>query len=73
MQQQVEKEKGIVKFYNAQKGFGFITVERTEKDIFVYAPDLIDEIQEEDRVLFFIERGPKGAYAIDVQKETPFL
>ena len=41
--------KGTVKWFNAEKGFGFITPENGGKDIFVHANGLIDEIQEGEK------------------------
>ena len=41
---------GTVKFFNNFKGFGFITPETGEKDVFVHKNGLIDEINEGDKV-----------------------
>ena len=43
---------GIVKFYNESKGFGFITDEESQSDIFVHATGIIDQIKQDDRVQF---------------------
>ena len=37
---------GKVKFYNAEKGFGFIIDNETSKDVFVHRSGLIDTINE---------------------------
>ena len=42
--------KGIVKFFNETKGFGFITETGTEKEYFVHASGLIDEIKKETKL-----------------------
>jgi CspA family cold shock protein len=42
--------KGTVKFFNATKGFGFISEEGSDKDHFVHQTGLIDEINEGDEV-----------------------
>ncbi|MEJ6735745.1 MAG: cold shock domain-containing protein [Flavobacteriales bacterium] len=59
--------KGKVKFFNEEKGFGFISEEGTEKDHFVHVTGLIDEIQEDDEVEFELEEGKKGLNAVNVR------
>ena len=51
---------GTVKFFNNSKGFGFITPEEGDKDVFVHVNGLIDEINEGDKVSYDVEEGPKG-------------
>ena len=60
-------KKGTVKFFNETKGFGFITPESGEKDIFVHSSGLLDEIRENDKVQFEVESGPKGLNASNVK------
>lgn len=60
--------KGIVKFYNEVKSFGFITDSDTQEEIFVHVSGLIDEIRKEDKVSFNVKQGKKGINAIDVKK-----
>jgi CspA family cold shock protein len=60
-------QKGIVKFYNNSKGFGFIKQEDSGEDIFVHSTGLIDQIRENDSVKFDIERGKKGLNATNVK------
>ena len=59
--------KGTVKFFNTSKGFGFITPENGEKDVFVHVNGLIDEINEGDKVSYEVEETPKGMNAINVK------
>ena len=59
--------KGTVKFFNATKGFGFITEEGVEKDHFVHVSGLIDEINEGDEVEFELEEGKRGMNAVNVK------
>ncbi len=59
--------QGRVKFFNREKGFGFIVMEGTSKDIFVHTSGLIDEIRENDEVEFEIEDGKKGPNAVRVR------
>lgn len=58
---------GTVKFFNDSKGFGFITPESGEKDVFVHVSGLIDEIQEGDEVNYDVEEGQKGLSAVNVK------
>ena len=50
---------GKVKFYNAEKGFGFIIDNETSKDVFVHRSGLIDTINRDDEVSFEIKDGSK--------------
>ncbi len=59
--------KGIVKFFNESKGFGFITEEGSNKEHFVHVSGLIDEIRENDEVEFELQDGRKGLNAVNVR------
>lgn len=60
-------EKGVVKFYNSNKGYGFIVDEKSKKEIFVHASGLSGKrIKEGDLVSFKIEQGKKGENAVDI-------
>ncbi len=59
--------EGVVKFFNDEKGYGFITPTNASKDVFVHVNGLIDEIREDDRVSFDTEEGRKGLNAINVK------
>jgi CspA family cold shock protein len=60
---------GVVKFFNTTKGFGFIVDDETKREIFVHVTGLDGgAIQENDKVEFVEERGPKGANAVNVRK-----
>lgn len=61
-------KKGSVKFFNTEKGFGFIVDEESGKDVFVHKTGLIDNIREDDVVEFEIEEGPKGLNATNVKR-----
>ena len=60
---------GPVKFFNNAKGFGFITPESGDKDVFVHSNNLIDNITEGDKVSFDVESTEKGPSAINVKIE----
>jgi cold shock protein len=58
-------KNGTVKFYNEEKGFGFIK-EDSGEEIFVHASGLKSDIRENDKVTFDVERGKKGMNAVNV-------
>jgi len=60
-------KEGTVKFFNNSKGFGFIKPSDSDEDIFVHSSGLIDEIRDNDKVKFDVERGKKGMNAINVE------
>ncbi|MGK7388874.1 MAG: cold-shock protein [Candidatus Cyclobacteriaceae bacterium M2_1C_046] len=60
-------KKGTVKFFNREKGFGFIIQEDTNEEIFVHQSGLIDDINENDEVEFDVEQGRKGLNAVNVK------
>lgn len=60
-------EQGTVKFFNDEKGFGFITPENGGKDVFVHRNGLIDQINEGDKVTYDTEQGQKGLNAVNVK------
>lgn len=62
-------QEGTVKFFNETKGFGFISQENGNEDIFVHNTGLLDNIRENDRVVFDIERGQKGLMAVNVKRK----
>ena len=52
------------------RGFGFITPDEGDKDVFFHAKDVIDvefnDLQDGDAVTFDVEEGPKGPAATNV-------
>lgn len=64
-------EQGTIKKIT-DRGFGFITAEGREKDLFFHAKELvgveIDDLKEGDRVEFEVSESPKGPNAIKVSR-----
>jgi CspA family cold shock protein len=62
--------KGTVKWFNAQKGFGFITNSETGEDVFVHfsgiASDGFKSLEEGQNVTFEITKGARGMQATNV-------
>ena len=63
----LKMNKGVVKFYNETKGFGFIKEEDTDKEYFVHVSGLINKIKDNDEVIFDLEEGKKGINAVNVK------
>ncbi len=61
-------KKGRVAFFNDSKGFGFINEIDSQEKYFVHINGCIDEIRENDKVTFELERGMKGMNAVKVKK-----
>lgn len=62
--------KGTVKWFNSEKGFGFITDEKGT-DVFVHfsslAMDGFKSLEEGQSVTFNVEKGARGLQAVNVQ------
>ena len=63
--------KGTVKWFNAEKGFGFITNSENNEDLFVHftsiASDGYKSLNDGDNVTFDITSGAKGLQATNVR------
>ncbi|RPE88320.1 cold-shock protein [Salisediminibacterium halotolerans] len=63
---------GTVKWFNSEKGFGFIEVEG-ENDVFVHFSAIQEEgfktLEEGQTVTFDVEQGSRGPQAANVQKQ----
>lgn len=67
---QNSREMGTVKWFNAEKGYGFITT--GNKDVFAHHTNIVGEgfksLAEGDRVEFTLSQGPKGLQAENIIK-----
>ena len=65
-----DREQGTVKWFSADKGYGFIARDNGHKDVFVHHSEIKMEgfraLQENQRVEFTVTSGPKGDQAQDV-------
>ncbi|WP_145592779.1 transcription antiterminator/RNA stability regulator CspE [Yersinia bercovieri] len=64
------KMTGLVKWFNADKGFGFISPADGSKDVFVHFSAIqsndFKTLEEGQNVEFSIENGAKGPSAVNV-------
>lgn len=64
------KMTGLVKWFNADKGFGFITPKDGSKDVFVHFSAIqgsdFRTLNENQEVEYSVEQGPKGPSAVNV-------
>lgn len=65
------KEKGYVKWFNDEKGYGFICRDSGQDDVFVHFRSIVSEagrktLYENQRVEFAVSKGPKGLQAENV-------
>jgi len=69
--EEINMEQGKVKWFNAEKGFGFIELEDGD-DVFVHfsaiQQDGFKSLDEGQEVEFEIEEGPRGLQAANVVK-----
>jgi CspA family cold shock protein len=63
---------GTIKRLTAEKGFGFITPDGGEKDVFFHSSSLVgvtfDQLKEGDKVTFDTEESEKGPRATNVNR-----
>ena len=62
---------GTVKWFNADKGFGFIAPEDGSADVFAHFSAIVGtgrrDLVENQRVEFDVEQGPKGLQATNIR------
>lgn len=65
----------VVKWFDALRGYGFVTCEEVEGDVFLHAATLrragVDEIQPGEVVQVRCVEGPKGALAAEIRVGAP--
>lgn len=66
---QTSKTTGKIKFYNENKGYGFIIQDGQENDIFFHIKDSkVQNFTKDDKVEFETKSTPKGISGINVTK-----
>ena len=64
--------QGKVKWFNSKKGYGFITEEKTEKDIFLHVSSLEESklrvLKENQKIRFEIKKSKNKLQAINLKK-----
>ena len=60
-------QEGTIKFFNEEKGFGFITPVNGGDDIFVHTTGLTTKVRENDKVVYEVAQGKKGLNAVNVK------
>lgn len=64
----MQMQQGTVKFFNDEKGFGFIKDNETNQDYFVHVSGVKEEIADGDAVEYEVVEGRKGLNAVNVKK-----
>jgi cold shock protein len=59
--------EGKVKFFNNEKGYGFIEDTNSAQEFFVHVSGLLDQVKAGDPVVFDLAEGPKGFSAVEVR------
>ncbi|MDR3713743.1 MAG: cold shock domain-containing protein [Puia sp.] len=58
---------GVVTLFKTDKGYGFIKNLESQESYFFHVNSLIDEVKENNKVSFEVEKGPKGLNAVNVR------
>ena len=67
-----DRKTGVVKWFNGDKGFGFVTPDDGSKDVFVHHTAILGEgyknLNEGERIEFNVEVGETGPMATQVTR-----
>lgn len=70
----MNKEKGTVKQYDAEKGYGFIS-RPGQEDVFVHRSDVakagLSSLNKGDHIYFTVKNTPKGEQAVNLEIDSP--
>ena len=58
---------GIVEYLNQSKGYGFIRDLETKESVFVHVNNMLEEVNEGNKVSFEVEKGKRGLAAVRVK------
>jgi len=68
----IMKQTGTVKWYNSEKGYGFVTLNNSKKDIFIHRSALeaarLNTLDENQKIEFDIEEKQGKTSAINISK-----
>ena len=70
-----EQLEGKVKWFNGEKGYGFIKVEGLEKDVFLHVKQLresgiTNNLTDGEAVKFMMNDGPRGSFATKIARSN---
>ena len=68
-------KKANVKWYNTEKGYGFLIVDSVETDVFVHIKKIResgihDPLKEGEKLTCTVHPGPRGLYAANIVRES---
>jgi CspA family cold shock protein len=72
MTTKAELLKGVIKFFNYEKGYGFVIDTMSAKEFFFHVTDIADNnkvLQKDEDVFFSLTEGKKGVKAINVKRQ----
>ncbi len=60
--------KGVVKYFDHNKGYGFISDKENNDSIFLHIKEVDFDVKENDSIIFEVKKGPKGLMAYNVKR-----
>lgn len=68
-------KKASVKWYNLEKGYGFLVVDTVTTDVFVHikrmrSSGINDPLKEGEKLTCTVHTGPRGLYADNIKRES---